>query len=251
MNNLRDDEVVTVQGRAFPVVGGRLRLAHEGNQHLTIKTELLQYELDQMAVVRSTVTTEKGEYTGTGVATVARDARLVDALVELAETRAVARALRFAGYGVETCGVEELGDQQVVVPVRPPASRPLRVVPGQRNGSGGGNGSSPGNGNGSGHPGGNGGNGAGQPRRTVATAAQLRAIRTLARQAGTSPENICKSRYGHGRVEELTVREAKRSDRRPQAGVHPAGSVTGNNTDTGPSRSRSGAAPLRRGEHDE
>ena len=47
-----------------------------------------------------------------------------------------------------------------------------------------------------------------QPQKTVATAAQLRAIRTLARQAGTSPENVCQGQYGHGRVEELTVREA-------------------------------------------
>jgi hypothetical protein len=201
MNNFRDDEVVTVQGRAFPVVGGRLRLAHEGNQHLTIKTELAQYELDVMAVVRSTVITDKGEFSGTGVATVTRDARLVDALIELAETRAVARALRFAGYGVETCGIEELDDHQVAEPQQ---HQSLRVIAGRRGGNGTSS-SSPGNGNGGGHPGGNGGT---QPSRTVATAAQLRAIRTLARQAGTSPEVACKTRYGHGRVEELSVREA-------------------------------------------
>ncbi|MBI4871317.1 MAG: hypothetical protein HY814_07085 [Candidatus Riflebacteria bacterium] len=201
MNNFRDDEVVQVQGRSFPVVGGRLRLAHEGNQHLSIKTELVQYELDVLAVVRSTVITDKGEFSGTGVATANRDVRLADALLELAETRAVARALRFAGYGVETCGIEELGDHQVVEPQQ---HQPLRVIAGRRGGNGTNN-SGPGNGNGGGHPGGNGGS---QPHRTVATAAQLRAIRTLARQAGTSPENVCKGQYGHGRVEELTVREA-------------------------------------------
>lgn len=211
MNNFRDDEVVQVQGRAFPIVGGRLRLAHEGNGHLSIKTDVLAHELDQYAVVRCTVTTEKGEYVGTGVATVGRDARLADALLELAETRSIARALRFAGYGVETCGVEELTDQQVIEPEKPQPTRTLRVVGGQRNGNGGGNSTSPSNGNGNGGNGhghqGN-GNGSGQAGRSVATAAQLRAIRTLARQTGTSAEVVCKNQYGHGRVEEISIREA-------------------------------------------
>jgi hypothetical protein len=35
---------------------------------------------------------------------------LANALVELAETRAIARALRFAGYGVEYTGFEEMPD---------------------------------------------------------------------------------------------------------------------------------------------
>ena len=211
MNNFRDDEVVQVQGRAFPIVGGRLRLAHEGNGHLSIKTDVLAHELDQYAVVRCTVTTEKGEYIGTGVATVSRDPKLVDALLELAETRSIARALRFAGYGVEMAGIEEVTDQEIIQPQQLQPTRPLRVLGGQRNGNGGGNGSSnPGNGNGNGvHPSnGNGGNGHHAAPRTVATAAQLRAIRTLARQTGTSAEAVCKNQYGHGRVEEISIREA-------------------------------------------
>ncbi len=214
MNNFRDDELVTVQGRTFPVVGGRLRLVHEGNEHLAIKTELVKIEVEQVAVVRAMVTTAKGEFTGTGVASAARDARLVDALIELAETRAVARALRFAGYGVETCGVEELtGDLTTNHHTGAEEQRALRVVAGgepvaarQQGTSASGQARSgqqepvrqPGNGNG-----GNGNRGL-----TVATAAQLRAIRTLARQVGTSPEAACTARYGHGRVEAITVREA-------------------------------------------
>ncbi|MBI2942765.1 MAG: hypothetical protein HYY25_01070 [Candidatus Wallbacteria bacterium] len=208
MNNFRDDELVTVQGRTFPVVGGRLRLVHEANQHLAIKTELVKVEVDQVVVVRATVTAEKGEFTGTGVASAARDARLADALVELAETRAVARALRFAGYGVETCGVEELGDAPVLETHSVPSARQaLRVVPGKASGTASGPGS---NGNGKGNGDGHGGNGNGShvSPRSVATAAQLRAIRTLARQAGTSPEGVCREHYGHTRVEELSVRDA-------------------------------------------
>ena len=37
-----------------------------------------------------------------------RDAKLADSLVELAETRGIARALRFAGFGLEYCGAEEI-----------------------------------------------------------------------------------------------------------------------------------------------
>ena len=215
MNGFKDDEVVSVEGKRFPIVGGRLRLAHEGNGHLSIKTDLLAYQLDDHAIVRCTVTTDRGEFMGTGVATVSRDPKLVDALLELAETRSIARALRFAGYGVEMAGIEEVTDQEIIQPQQPQARQPLRVINGQRNGNGGGNGhSTPANGNGIGvHPsngngGGNGGNGHQAISRTVATSAQLRAIRSLARQAGTSAEKACQQMYQHGRVEELSIREA-------------------------------------------
>jgi hypothetical protein len=95
------------QTRTFPVVGGRLRLAHEGNKKLGIQTEIVKLELE-MVVAKATVQTEKGSYSGTGTASGQRDARLADSLVELAETRAIARALRFGGFGVEYCGAEEV-----------------------------------------------------------------------------------------------------------------------------------------------
>jgi hypothetical protein len=114
-NAFREDELVTRrmkvgnewQERTFPVVGGRLRLAHEGNERLSIQTELVKLETD-VVVAKATVETEKGDYTGTGTASAQRDARLADSLVELAETRAIARALRFGGIGVEYCGAEEV-----------------------------------------------------------------------------------------------------------------------------------------------
>jgi len=95
------------QTRTFPVVGGRLRLAHETNDRLCIETELLKLETD-MVVAKATVETDKGRYCGTGTASAQRDARLADSLVELAETRAIARALRFGGFGVEYCSAEEV-----------------------------------------------------------------------------------------------------------------------------------------------
>lgn len=109
LNTFRSDELVKVQGKTYPVVGGRLRLAHDENKALSIETNVVHYNEDS-TVVQATVKTEKGSFTGLGNASVKRDRVLSNAILELAETRAIARALRFAGYGVEYTGFEEVGD---------------------------------------------------------------------------------------------------------------------------------------------
>jgi hypothetical protein len=95
------------QTRTFPVVGGRLRILHENNDSLSIQTEIIRLEND-FAVVKAAVESQRGKFNGTGTASGQRDAKLADSLVELAETRAIARALRFGGIGVEYCGAEEI-----------------------------------------------------------------------------------------------------------------------------------------------
>lgn len=105
--NFRDDELVKVQGKQYPVVGGRLRLAHEQNNELSITTNIVNIA-DDRAVIQATIRTEKGSFSGLGNASLKRDRLLSNALIELAETRAIARALRFAGYGVEFTGFEEM-----------------------------------------------------------------------------------------------------------------------------------------------
>ncbi len=114
-NAFREDELVTrkmkVNGewesRTFPVVGGRLRILHENNDHLGIQTEIIRLEPD-FVVVKAAVESQRGKFNGTGTASGQRDAKLADSLVELAETRAIARALRFGGIGVEYTGFEEV-----------------------------------------------------------------------------------------------------------------------------------------------
>lgn len=91
----------------YPRVGGRLRLAHEDNETLSIQTQVVQYD-GSIAIVSATCASTKGEFTGMGTSSVERDRRLSQSLLELAETRSIARALRFAGYGVEYCGAEEI-----------------------------------------------------------------------------------------------------------------------------------------------
>lgn len=109
LNTFRNEELVKVQGKVYPVVGGRLRLAHDENKNLSIETSVIQYS-EETTVVQATVKTEKGTFTGLGNASVKRDRVLSNAILELAETRAIARALRFAGYGVEYTGFEEVGE---------------------------------------------------------------------------------------------------------------------------------------------
>ena len=100
----RTGEVIT---RPYPKVGGRLRLAHEENGSLSISSEIIRYE-ENVAVVKAQATTSKGTFNGLGMASIERDQLIAPAILELAETRAIARSLRFAGYGVEYCSAEEV-----------------------------------------------------------------------------------------------------------------------------------------------
>ncbi len=114
-NGFREDELVSRkvkvgnewQTRVFPVVGGRLRLAHEENQNLNLQTEMVSWD-GQYAIFKCRAVTSKGDYVGYGTANSQRDSRLAESLIELAETRSIARALRFAGYGMEFTSAEEV-----------------------------------------------------------------------------------------------------------------------------------------------
>ena len=108
-STFKNEELVKVQGKIYPVVGGRLRLAHDENKNLSIETSVVQYN-EESTAVQASVKTEKGTFNGLGNASVKRDKVLSNAILELAETRAIARALRFAGYGVEYTGFEEVGE---------------------------------------------------------------------------------------------------------------------------------------------
>ena len=154
-NGFRDEECVVLshydkrEGKwietVFPKVGGRLRLAHEDNEKLSITSEVVQYD-QSVAVVRVNVNTRKGDFSGIGMASLERDQRIAPAILELAETRAIARALRFAGYGVEFCSAEEIthleNESSAGAPVNEPAPESTpKSKPGSRsNGSIGGNG---------------------------------------------------------------------------------------------------------------
>jgi hypothetical protein len=122
-NGFREDELVSRkvkingdwQTRILPVVGGRLRLAHEQNESLSMQTKLISWD-GQYAVFKCCAVTGKGQFVGYGTANSQRDTRLAESLVELAETRSIARALRFAGFGLEFTGAEEVSHVVVTEP---------------------------------------------------------------------------------------------------------------------------------------
>ena len=113
----RDDEIITMVHwdkqfgvevtTPYPKIGGRLRIAHENNDQLSITSKVFSYD-GQVAVVVATTTTDKGSFNGVGMASVERDKKIAPAILELAESRAIARSLRFCGIGVEYCGAEEI-----------------------------------------------------------------------------------------------------------------------------------------------
>jgi len=113
----REDEIITMihwdkqtgsqVTTTYPKIGGRLRIAHEQNAQLSITIKVFSYD-GQVAVVVATTTTDKGSYNGVGMASVERDKKIAPAILELAESRAIARSLRFCGIGVEYSGAEEV-----------------------------------------------------------------------------------------------------------------------------------------------
>ena len=79
-NQFRDDEIITLDQlrdgkmakNIFPKIGGRLRLAHEENDQLSITTEIIKYD-ENLAVVKAVISTTKGSFPGLGMACGDRD----------------------------------------------------------------------------------------------------------------------------------------------------------------------------------
>jgi len=208
-NGFRDDEIVTRkvkingewQTRTFPVVGGRLRLAHEQNENLSLQTELVNWD-GQYAVFKCCAKTSKGQYIGYGTANSQRDAKLADSLIELAETRSIARALRFAGFGLEFTGAEEVSHvlpdvepaSEQVDDKKPKTSAAERVLPSETESKASDKPVNRGNGG------------------SKATQAQARALFALTRKANMGDEDIARmlSPFNVTRFEDLMLPEASR-----------------------------------------
>ncbi len=98
--------VVELQGKQYPTHPGLLALAHAHGLE-SITTELLQYN-DGEAIIKATATGTRGIYEAHGDASPSNVSRnIANAVIRMAETRAVNRSLRsYLGLGATTA--EEL-----------------------------------------------------------------------------------------------------------------------------------------------
>ena len=103
--------VQNISGKDFVNFEGLLDLAHRQGLK-DVQTELLQAPAEGnslIAIIRACVTTERGRFSGIGDATPKNvNGRIAPHIVRMAETRAVARALRLA-CNIGLCSVVELG----------------------------------------------------------------------------------------------------------------------------------------------
>ncbi len=132
---VKKEFLVERQGRTFVLVNGLLDLAHQEGLS-SIQTELILPGTEVDGVItwlfKATVTTKKGTFTGYGDATAANVTRaMLTVLPRFAETRSLARALRFAtnvgAVALEEMGPDSLDDAPATVkreftPVASPAA---------------------------------------------------------------------------------------------------------------------------------
>ncbi len=93
---MTDQRIIKIHGREYVTVAARVQMAHEANKRLSIITEVVPSP--NQIVIKATVTTDKGTYTGISAANPAKQIEKMSPY-EVAETSAVGRALGFAGYG--------------------------------------------------------------------------------------------------------------------------------------------------------
>lgn len=91
---MSNNNVIKIHGKDYMTVAGRLELAREDVQ--SIVTEVIPDH--GLVVVKATVTTKKGVFTGISAANPSKAIEKMSPY-EVAETSAVGRALGFAGYG--------------------------------------------------------------------------------------------------------------------------------------------------------
>lgn len=90
-------KTINIKGKEYTPVNERVLEALKTEKKLSITTEIIQHTPN--VVIRATITTERGTFTGTSWANPTKAIEKASPY-EVAETSAVGRALGFAGYGI-------------------------------------------------------------------------------------------------------------------------------------------------------
>lgn len=97
---------IQIHGKEYKTVAERLEEAHATSDLMGVETEVLY--LDPQVMVKATIKTKKGTFTGISAADPNKSIE-AKTPVEVAETSAVGRALAFAGYaGSEIASADEM-----------------------------------------------------------------------------------------------------------------------------------------------
>jgi hypothetical protein len=56
----KPEELINKNGKSYPVVGARLRVTHEENEHLEIITDVISFEAMDQAVMKVIIKSDKG-----------------------------------------------------------------------------------------------------------------------------------------------------------------------------------------------
>ena len=151
MNWLRKEKlIVRLQGKEVILYAGLLALAHKHGLK-SIETNMVGWDVVDGFVFKATVEGERGRFSAYGDATKSNVGKMiVPHILRMAETRAVARALR-SYTAVGMCSLEELGGdindtpksappkrkpraKKVAEPKPEPAPEPMQVEPAGKNG---------------------------------------------------------------------------------------------------------------------
>lgn len=110
---------INIHGREYVPVSERVKMAHASEDKLSITTELVQSE--PVAIVKATVVTSKGTFTGYSASNPAKPLEKVSP-IEIAETSAIGRCLGFAGFAIDDgiASADEVVKAQEPAPVSQP-----------------------------------------------------------------------------------------------------------------------------------